>query len=188
MALLYGRQIRVEVAGLVIILPRITVSIDKQSDDTQAKASISVYNLRETNETAIYERGEGIVVAAGYEERIDTIFKGTVQRVIRERESMESIVRIQAGDEVHAVERLRGVTCRTYAGPVTVRQLVMDLAADLMLPTGPLDALPAGATRTDWSWSGPTDSALANVLRPLDLYFFEDDGVVRIAGKGRRAA
>ena len=32
-------------------------------------------------------------------ERIDTIFKGTVQRVIRERESMESIVRIQAGDE-----------------------------------------------------------------------------------------
>ena len=27
-------------------------------------------------------------------------------------------------------------------------------------------------------------SALNNLLRPLDLYFFEDDGVVRIAGKG----
>ena len=75
MALLFGRRIRVEVAGLIIEPPRITVSVDKQSDDTQAKASISVYNLRETNETAIYERGEGITVAAGYEQRIDTIFK-----------------------------------------------------------------------------------------------------------------
>ena len=41
MALLFGRRIRVEVAGLIIEQPRITVSIDKQSDDTQAKASIS---------------------------------------------------------------------------------------------------------------------------------------------------
>ena len=187
MALLFGRRIRVEVAGLIIEHPRITVSVDKQSDDTQAKASISVYNLRETNETAIYERGEGITVAAGYEDRIDTIFRGTVQRVIRERQNMESLVRIQAGDEVHSAERLGGVTCRTYAGPVTVRQIVADLVTvDLGLAIGPslLSVLPTGATRTDWSWSGPTDSALRNVLRPLDLYFFEDDGVVRIAGKG----
>ena len=164
------------------------MSIDKQSRRHAGEGvSISVYNLRETNETSIYERGEGITVAAGYEERIDTIFKGTVQRVIRERESMESIVRIQAGDEVHAVERLRGVTCRTYAGPARVRQIVADLVTnDLGLAIGPslLSVLPTGATRTDWSWSGPTDSALNNLLRPLDLYFFEDDGVVRIAGKG----
>ena len=100
---------------------------------------------------------------------------------------MESIVRIQAGDEVHSVERLRGVTCRTYAGPARVRQIVADLVTnDLGLAIGPslLSVLPTGATRTDWSWSGPTDSALNNLLRPLDLYFFEDDGVVRIAGKG----
>ena len=183
MALLYGRKIRVEVAGLIIEAPRLTVSVDRQSDDTQAKASITVYNLRETNETAIYERGGPIMVAAGYGERVDTIFSGTVQRVIRERQSMEALVRIQAGDQVHSASKLRGVTCRTYDGPVAVRQIVTDIVRlDLRLFVGPLDAIPAGATRTDWSWSGASDEALKNLLRALSLYFFEDDFFVRIGG------
>ena len=96
---------------------------------------------------------------------------------------MESLVRIQAGDEVHSVERLRGMTMRTFRGPVPVRQIAALVVLDLGLTVGPADAIPAGATRTDWSWSGPSDSALNNLLKPLGLYFFEDDGVVRFGGK-----
>ena len=90
---------------------------------------------------------------------------------------------IQAGDEVHSVERLRGMTMRTFRGPVPVRQIAALVVLDLGLTVGPADAIPAGATRTDWSWSGPADTALNNLLRPLGLYFFEDDGVVRFGGK-----
>ena len=186
MALLYGRQISVTVAGLAISEPRINISIDLPADDAQPKAVATVYNLRENNAERIYERGGPITIAAGYADRIDTVFEGIVQRVFRERADLAFTTRIEAGSMVRAPSVLGGTISLTLDGPVPVREIVRQIVAQGMpgLTLGPLDAIPEGATFTDFSWSLTADSALTNQLGMLDLYWFEDNGAIRIAKAG----
>ena len=61
----------------------------------------------------------------------------------------------------------------------------MDLVSDLGLVAGPLDAIPADAVFTDWTWSYSTVAAMNNLLRPLDLIWYELDGVVHISDQKR---
>ena len=183
MALLYDRQIIVDVAELTITDPRINFEIERQADETQTTGHVNVYNLSPEHEQRIIDRGEQITIQAGYPETLAQVFDGQVERVTRAREHLAKITRIKLGDMVRSAKRakgLSGVTSRSYDGPVTVRQIVRDLAMDLGLPIGPLDAIPEDATETDWVWSGPTGSALRVVLKGVKCTWYEQDGVLRV--------
>lgn len=213
---LYGRRISVEVAGLTISEPRISLSIARQADQTQTTGHVNIYNLAPERSQQIYERGRGVVIRAGYPTTIAQIFAGNSQRVLRPRQDLAHITHIRLGDTVHAAGRLGGVTARSWAGPVRVREIVADLVADLFRnPTdletldiaagfiqslfegdlssfggvtgfrlGPLDAIPAGATVTDWSWSGSSAAGLTVILKRVGCAWFEDDGLIRFRRVG----
>ena len=175
MAVLYGRVIEVQVAGLRIRDLHISGTVERQGDQTQSKCSLTIYNLSTANEDRIYERGGVVTVAAGYQDRADQIFQGNIQRVTRLRSGLASEVRIEAGDEVRAVQRLGGVSMIDIAGPATVRSIAAQFITDMELRPGPLDAIPADATETDFYWTGPADAGLSAMLRKIDLEWFEDD-------------
>ena len=141
---LYGRHISVTVAGLVITEPRIRAVVERQADDTETTGHVAIYNLAPTRERQIFERAELIQIQAGYPSTIATIFEGQVQRVRHPRQNLARITRIELGDMVRSVERLGGVTSRSYDGPVPVAQIAADFVADMGLTLGPMDAIPAG--------------------------------------------
>ena len=183
---LYGRRISVSVAGLLvpedpegIPPPRITVAMERQADETQTTGTVAIYNLSPGREAAIYERRGPIQVEAGYPDTIASIFEGQVQRVRRPRQNLARITIIELGDMVRDAGRTGAVSSRSYDGPVTARQLATDFVADMGLTVGPLDAIPAGATRTDFAWAGPSGAGLTVALSPFNVRWFEDDGVIR---------
>ena len=186
MALLYGRHVSVNVAGLLIEEPHISVTVERQGDQSQTKSSISIFNLREDRESRIESRrGAPILVSAGYEDRVDQILDGVIQHVAIERNQLTSLTRIEAGDQLRSATVLGGDTERSYEGVQTVRQIVTDIVTeDMGLEVGPLDAIPASATEEDWFASLSSGSALNILLAPLDLVWFEADGVIRISGVG----
>ena len=83
------------------------------------------------------------------------------------------------GDQVHNITRIGGVTTRSYDGPVSVVQVAQDIVADMGLVVGPLDAIPGGATITNFVWNGPSQEALTVATKRFDVRWFEDDGVIR---------
>ena len=180
MVLLYGRRIEVVVAGLTITEPRITVELDRHIDRTQDRGRVSIYNLSPEHEKRIYERGGPITVSAGYPQTIAIIFDGEVQRVIRAREQLAKITHIKIGDQVRHKSRLGGVFNGSYAGPEPTRRIATDIIESLGLIVGPLDNIPEGATFDNFYWTGPADSALDALLRPVKCTWFEADGVIRI--------
>ena len=184
MAVLYGRQIEVAVAGFTIREPRISLELEREIDTTQSKGKVDIYNLSASNEERIRERGESITVSAGYPQTFAQIFSGEVQRVTRVREQLARITRIHLGDQVRQKNRVGGVTVRSYEGPVSVRQITMDLAADLKLPLGPLDAIPESATYENFYWASSTDAGMTALLRSVNCRWFERDGVIRINRAG----
>ena len=180
MALLFDRQLRVEVAGLTLTEPRMSINIERQIDELQARGELIIYNLNDAHETRIRERGGAITISAGYPSTISEIYRGQIQRVVRARENLAKVTRISLGDEMRANDRLGGISTRAYSGPVNVRQIVMDILTDLALPAGPLDNIPSGASYTDWYWASRADAALTVILRHVDCRWFLRDGVIRI--------
>ena len=180
MAILYGRRLIVEVAGLTIEGLRITVDVAKQMDPTQDKGKVSIYNLSDANEQRIYERGGPIKIQAGYPETVSILFEGFVQRVVRAREDLARITHISLGDKVRGKETLGGVFLFSYAGQVSSRQIATDIIGAMGLEAGPLDAIPAGATFENFYYPGVASLALEALLRPVNCHWFEEDGVIRI--------
>ena len=186
---MFGRVIRVHVAGLVIDDIRVTTTVRRSSDPTQDTGKVNIINLAEGREDQIYQRADGLVLEAGYRGAESVIFDGPVQRVLRDRtlDNVARVTQIVLGDSTHAPAMAGGVTVRSYAGTQSVRGIVRDLAGDLGLAVGPLDMVPASATLHNWSHSGTTKAALAQVLRSAGCSWFEDDGVLRARRVGAPA-
>ena len=186
MALLYKRQIKVEVAGLVITEPRINYEFERTSSSTTATSAIRIYNLKPENEDRIYERSGPVKLSAGYPQTLALVLDGTVERVERGRDTLERITYIEVNNKVVTRETLGGVTARSYSGDVTIRELVRDLITlDLKLIAGPLDAIPASENFTNFAWSGKTSGALSYLLLSINCAWYEDDGVIRVRRKGK---
>ena len=67
--------------------------------------------------------------------------------------------------------------------PLNTIQVLRDAFGGLEIPgaltLGPLDAIPAGATVTDYTYTGVSTQALTALLKRVNVRWFEDDGVVR---------
>ena len=93
---LYGRRVRVTVAGLVATQSlRIGFSVERQADATQTTGRVSIYNLAPSRANQIYTRAEAITIEAGYPDTIATIFDGQVQRVRQPRQGLAHITFIE---------------------------------------------------------------------------------------------
>lgn len=192
MAAKFGRQVRVLTAGLILYGPRVRFTITRQADESSVtQGTVALYNLSDDHERQIYERGSTVEVQAGYGPTtsgfgpaLDILLRATVQRVTRIRQGLARVTRIQIGDELRSISRLGGITSRSYDGEQPVRQLVRDLAADIGLPVGPLDAVPETAQLANYAASGPASVALYELLRRYKLTWYEDDGVLRINRPG----
>ena len=191
MPILYSRLIRTNVAGLTIEDLRQTLSLERNSDPTQDRGELVIYNLSPANETRIRDRGGPITIEAGYPETLAIVFDGEVQKVVRSRDRTARVTRITLGDQVRQKDRLGGVTNRVYPGVESARRIASDLIADMELEPGPLDAIPESATCTDFHWAGlPSDGgirALLNTASPslAHLQWYEADGVVRFSEPSR---
>lgn len=156
--------------------------VKREATATPADGVIEVYNLQERTETRIRERGERVILEAGYGGTLSPIFDGDVRRVRRKREGLDRITRIFVGGSVAA--QSRAIFMRSYEGAVAVRDIVRDGVAALGLTLGPLDLIPEDAVEVDFRYNGPARLMLTWRLHPLGIQWYEDSGVVRFSRFG----
>ena len=209
---LFRRNVQVIVrtaqGGLAFEKLFIKFEVKREVDSASASGKIEIYNLNESNETRIRERGQPIKLLAGYGDRLDLLAEGTTGNINREREGLDRITRIEYRGNV---ELLIGATFnRAYRGLVPVRHIVRDAiegraarrppprhiveavgTGDLSalpgiqgLSLGALDAIPGDATEMDFSFGGPVKKLLTQLLRPLEVEWYEDNGIIRFSRRG----
>lgn len=165
MPTLYGRRIEVEIAGLLISEPRISVEIERQIDSSQDKGEVAIFNLRNENADRIFKRGGAVRISAGYPETVAVIFEGEAQRIRRAREGLAFVTRIQLGDRVNEVQKLSGSYNRSWAGHASVREIAVSIISEgLGLLAGPSHRRRGGAAA---SRARQVRAAVANRRRPL---------------------
>ena len=203
---LFRRNLRVIVGTaeeeLTISNLFIKFEVKREADSSSASGKIEIYNLNESNETRIRERGETLKLLAGYGDRLDLLAEGTTGNINREREGLDRITRIEYRGNVRLIEATFG---HAYLGLVPVRQIVKDAIAGRAgravaspgdpggfptlpgiqgLSLGALDAIPEDATEMDFSFDGPVKKLLTQLLRPLEVEWYEDNGIIRFSRRG----
>ena len=188
----FGRVVAVRVAGLVISSPRIWFEVGRSADRTSDRATVEIYNLASGTQEQVYERAGPVSLSAGYEGMVGELFSGQVQHVRQPRRvgaGVARITRIECGDlnrsinAVSGVQPLGGMTSRSYDGPESLRGVLRDLASDMGLTLGPLDAVP-DTTVSNWSFAGEAADAVTVLLGAVGRSWWEDGGVLRVRRRG----
>lgn len=177
---LYKRDIRVLIGadntGVEIKNLFIEFEVVKEAVATPGEGFVRVYNLNENTETRIKQKFEQVRIFAGYGENTGLIFNGDGRRVERDREELNRITTVTIGGNVSKITRAR--VNRSYEGQVTVRQIVTDALPSFNLDFDSVDVIPIAATQEDFAFSGRTSDLLKKILTPLNIYYYEVDGVV----------
>ncbi len=183
MPYLWQRVILVEVAGLAIDKLRIGIDIEQQAKELTGK--VLIYNMAPSTESHIENEGERVRITAGYRGLEAVLFDGVIHRVQRKREQMRRVCRIDLTSFAAGANVLGGIAVRSYAGNESVARMVRDLAADVGLGVGPLDAIPTGAAVPNFAWAGSATQALDSLLGRFGLTWYEDAGTLRVNAPGR---
>lgn len=181
---IFDRNIRVTIRDVVVI-ENLVIHIDlkKEASSAPSEGSIMIYNLSESTETLIREAGEQIRVEVGYGNELSVIYDGQIRRVDKDRSTLDRVTKIEVGGNADIVTNAR--FNRGYEGSIPTRLIVNDIVATFNLTPSPVDIIPADARLQDFVYSGRSTDALDEILQPLNIYWFEDDGVIRLSKVGR---
>lgn len=186
MSLIWKRGIECSVAGLTISEPRMSISISRDGANSPARCAARIFNIAPEKETRIGERQGQLVVKAGYGDTLAQVFAGPITRVSRERnnDATARVVVVRAGSEdIDPNKPGGGTVSRGYDGPRSVKAIIRDIASDMGLRTGPLDAIPD--MEISWSYSGQASAALSDILARIPgATSYIADGELRITVSG----
>lgn len=190
MALIWRRQITVQVGGLTIgneeRPPRISVRLSRDGAQSAAECDVRLYNVSPASERHI-ERGSELIVRAGYEQGVAQVFSGVLKTARRERSSdyTARVLLLRGGDETVDPKRPGGgnVT-RSYIEPRNPRNIAADIAADMGLRLGAsVAALPDQPIT--WAFAGTGRDALAQLCaRFPGVTSYVLDGEIRFTRSG----
>lgn len=184
---LYKRIIRVVIGqedsdALSIDGLYIQIDIKKMISAKPNEGTVSIFNLSDATENQIKDKGIRIRVFAGYDERPVLIHDGDIRRVDRDRVKVDRITIINLGGNV--IKLSQAFFNKSYAGQVSVRQIVSDSIPSFNIDATDLDQIPDDAFLYDFSFTGRTSDLLDKILNPIKVQWFESDNLIKFsAGK-----
>jgi len=169
---------RLEIRGLFI-----KFQIRWEASATAASGDIEVYNLADATETRISQRGSQVSLFAGYQDSLEEIARGDIRRVDKKRSGVNRISVIRFGGNLSRTSA--AVFARTYEGEIALAQVVRDIIAEMPdMEAGDLSAIPADAVLRNKTFALPGATALTGLLSPLDLSWYEEDGLIGVMARG----
>lgn len=153
---------------------RVQFELERQMVAAADKGKINIYNLLTENRNAI-TRGSTVRLVAGYRGRAGLLFTGYVRKVETNQADADVITSLECGDAEPALTY--ATVNRSYAMPVSLAQVLQDLASDMRVDLGGtivsvkpgvIKGLP-DKTYPRLSLEGPVKKALDALLKPLNI-------------------
>ena len=157
--------------------------LEKESTSKPNDGNLRIYNLNESTETQIRERGVRIRLTAGYDGNESLLFDGDIRKVEKEREALDRVTVIILGGNVNKLTNAEFI--RSYEGAVSLRTIVSDAVPSFNLLVDGLDEIPDNVFLNDFVWSGRTGDMLNRILEPQGIQWYENDGAIGFSTRNR---
>ncbi len=183
---LYNRKWELVIAssgggpGLKITEARVAFDVEKTSTSEPNKATIQVYNLSQHSRDLIDEQDVAVVLKAGYEDLLQTVFVGVIKRGEHRKEPPDVITELECKDG--GVDLETAEFRRSYKAGTSRRRVVQDII-DAMpnTDTGLLTASGiSGSIPGKLALSGGCRHMLNRLARSWDFEWSVQDGAVQI--------
>lgn len=187
---LFMRRWRVQVDDFVVDTLPISFEIQKDMRREANKATIRVFNLSESRRKDLQVRHlYGIQLEAGYDDLMEVIFLGDIDRISSHKEGTDWITEFSAGDGVKASRKkvkisktnaktneiLAEVTAAAGRGEGNLKAALTNLDLQGKLPPGSVSR---------WYVQGNVGESLERITRDLGMTFSMQDGQPSFAKLG----
>lgn len=159
----------------------IKIEIKKVISGKPNEGSVKIYNLADSTETQIKEKGVRIRVFAGHDNRPILLHDGDIRRVERDRSGVNRITTIILGG--NTIKLAQAIFNQSYAGQVSVKQIVTDAIPTFNIESSDIDQIPDNAFLNDFSFTGKTGDLLDKILNPIKVQWFENDNLISFSAE-----
>lgn len=121
---------------------RITFGIEKTNEPHPNTAQIEIYNLSEHTRSQLEGKGTRVLLEAGYQQNIATVFQGNVTKVVHKIAGPDIITTIEGGDGDNVFRNAR--IDRGFPPGTSHAQIFDDLANAMQLPMSAQVGIPQG--------------------------------------------
>lgn len=171
--------------ALVITDLRVQFEIKKSLGKEPNNCTVTISNLAKETRGKLERKPLYAILRAGHDGVLRPLFRGSVQYAKSNLKSPDWETKLQIADGGRAYAHAR--MNRSYAPPITVRQILTDLAGTMGLPL-PADIAALDELKTSlaggMSAYGPTRDILTKVLSPLGYSWSVQDGRLQILKSG----
>ena len=159
----------------------IQFEVKKTLTSTPNEGTITIYNLSDTTETLIKENGVRVRLQAGYNGQSALLFDGDIRKVERNKVPPDRKTMITLGGNVFAITD--SISNVSYEGSISVKQVITDTIPGFGLSYSGLDSIP-DSTLEDFSFTGRTADLFDQILKPINMQWFEDSGFISFSEIG----
>ena len=156
--------------------------IKKVSSSEPIEGFVEITNVSDATSTFIKDKGQRIRIIGGYEGRVGLLFDGDVRRVERGRSGVDRITKIELGGNLVKLSNAR--FSRSYAGNVSIKQIVTDAIPSFGLTANNLDFLPI-IQKANFAFDGKTSDLLDRLLPSNGINWREDSGLITFSRIGK---
>lgn len=185
---LFNRQIEILIGqeddtALRVIGLLIQIEIKKLISAKPNEGTVRVFNLSETTEKQIKEKGVRIRISAGHDGRLVLLHDGDIRRVERDRSGLDRVTIITLGGNANKLSQ--AIFNKSYSGQVKVKQVVQDAIPSFNIDGVDLDQIPDDAFLYDFAFTGRTSDLLDKILNPVNVQWYESDNFIRFSSRAK---
>lgn len=151
-------------------------------------STITIYNLSADTRSAIQKSLSGIKIEAGWHNTdMHIVLQGNVMSCFSERNSADIVTKLAVLPGYNAA--VRGVTSKTYAEGMPVRDVVKDLGSrlpNIMVSDAVLKGIEGNIGAGGWSFAGQTKDALTQLGNERGFSWTIDEETLRVVGDKAR--
>jgi len=161
----------------------IQMEIMKNISSKVNEGVVRMFNLSDSTENQIREKGKRVRVFAGYNGKPILIHDGEITRVDRDpdEESLNRITSVSLAGKL--IQISQSIFNKSYSGQVAVKQIVQDAIPTFGLDYADIEQIPDNEFLNDYSFTGKTSDLLDEILDPIKIQWFENDNFIRFSAR-----
>lgn len=164
-----------------VIRNRVKFTVDKSSEENANKATIAIYNLTQDTRNFLEKSNNFVILRAGYEGNISTIFTGDIVKGKHDRNGPDLVTTLECGDGEFA---LRDAIVNIGLGPGAKNTQIINAAVgaitSIAVAKGFVDSIPSVTYNQGFTYSGPAKKLLKDQLKAVGMEFHIQDGELNI--------
>lgn len=160
---------------------KIDFSVGNLANSQSSTSYIELYNLNDKTQSFIKDLNAEVSLLAGYGNKLSLVFKGNITKVEITRKNNNMVSKIYLGTQINLITSAH--FSKTYNGLISIKQIISDAILGFNMAYVGLELIP-DIKVLNFTWDGRTKDLFDFILKPAELNWYNDKGIINITKNG----